>query len=87
MTRAAGTCGRTGPEHFQAAEKLLAAITVDDCCLVEGEHGNVIAAAQAHATLALAAATRDVAKGTAEAGTALSWWANDGVLPVRVVKS
>ena len=46
-----------GPEHYAAAERLLEAVTAEG--VESGEPGNVsnLAAAQVHATLALAAAT------------------------------
>ncbi len=48
----------TGPEHYKLAEALLADVTRPDGTIGSGEEGDTtIAAAQAHATLALAAAT------------------------------
>jgi hypothetical protein len=48
----------TGPEHYRAAEELLAEITNDDGTVGFGDGGEAFAAAaQVHATLALAAAT------------------------------
>lgn len=50
-----------GPEHYREAERLLAAVVGDDQspCLDDSNRivANTIAAAQVHATLALAAAT------------------------------
>lgn len=52
------TPSMTGPEHYQAAEELLADITNDDGTVSFGEGGEAfVAAAHVHATLALAAAT------------------------------
>jgi hypothetical protein len=49
----------TGPEHYREAERLLEQAEVDarDPMRKYQEDANVIAAAQVHATLALAAAT------------------------------
>lgn len=48
----------TGPEHFRAAEKYLATAASMDPMWSDDEHrASQLAAAQAHATLALAAAT------------------------------
>ncbi len=50
----------TGPEHYRRAERLMDSITrrgQGQGPVVEGGHPEVIAAAQVHATLALAAAT------------------------------
>lgn len=49
----------TGPEHYAEAERLLEQAEVDsrDPMRKYAEDANVIAAAQVHATLALAAAT------------------------------
>ncbi|MFH9072740.1 hypothetical protein [Streptomyces alboflavus] len=48
----------TGPEHYRKAQKILSAITTEHgAILVEDGTAEVIAAAQVHATLALAAAT------------------------------
>lgn len=48
----------TGPEHYKRAEELLADVTRDDGSVDFGEGGEAyVAAAQVHATLALAAAT------------------------------
>jgi hypothetical protein len=45
-----------GPEHYREAEDLLAEITNDDGSVCFGEDGEAyVAAAQVHATLALAA--------------------------------
>lgn len=49
----------TGPEHYRQAERLIAAVTLDDGHLIEDDP-NVIALAQVHATLALAAATAEL---------------------------
>lgn len=47
-----------GPEHYRRAEELLADITNDDGSVSFGDEGEAyVAAAQVHATLALAAAT------------------------------
>jgi len=47
----------TGPEHYKRAEELLAEVTMDDGSVDFGEGGEAyVAAAQVHATLALAAA-------------------------------
>ena len=53
----------TGPEHYRAAEMLIESITVPSetipqrRVLMNGDHAQVIALAQAHFTAALAAAT------------------------------
>lgn len=52
----------TGPEHFRTAELLLADVSPDGSTRPEADvssrwHASAIARAQAHATLALAAAT------------------------------
>jgi hypothetical protein len=49
----------TGPEHYAAAERLLSAITWEDGSISVGDDAAAAytAAAQVHATLALAAAT------------------------------
>jgi hypothetical protein len=53
----------TGPEHYREAERLTMAVTKPGAILPQsrvldhGDHGDVIALAQVHATLALAAAT------------------------------
>lgn len=48
----------TGPEHYREAERLVQALTGDDKAIDVGEgSAEVLAAAQVHATLALAAAT------------------------------
>ena len=53
----------TGPEHYREAERLIAEITHAGALLPQsrvlnaGDHGGVLAWAQVHATLALAAAT------------------------------
>ena len=48
----------TGPEHYQAAEQLLKQVTsLNGIVSEETRHANTIAAAQAHFTAALAAAT------------------------------
>ncbi len=52
----------TGPEHYQAAERLLAGVTLDathpdGSPVIRADEPETIAAAQVHATLALAAAT------------------------------
>jgi hypothetical protein len=47
----------TGPEHYRKAERLLAEITMGDDIVQASDTAHYIAAAQAHATLALAAAT------------------------------
>lgn len=53
----------TGPEHYRAAERLLASATIDiGAGQAEGnriEHDTQVARAQVHATLALTAATLD----------------------------
>ncbi|MGW4075921.1 hypothetical protein ACWELB_20825 [Streptomyces asiaticus] len=49
----------TGPEHYREAERLLA--EADNIAEQGGDMGEMIAAAQAHATLALAAATAQAA--------------------------
>lgn len=51
----------TGPEHYREAERLLEQAAVDsrDPMRRYVEDANVIAAAQVHATLALAAATAE----------------------------
>ena len=47
----------TGPEHYQLAEELVAECTADDGSVGVGDGGEaILAAAQVHATLALAAA-------------------------------
>jgi hypothetical protein len=50
----------TGAEHYRAAEELLASVTNVTVPAVQGQ--GVLAAAQVHATLALAASTVDVQK-------------------------
>ena len=45
----------TGPEHYAAAERLMAALSVDEAH--HRENALLLASAQVHATLALAAAT------------------------------
>ena len=48
----------TGPEHYLLAEELLAELVRDDGSVDFGDGGEAyVAAAQVHATLALAAAT------------------------------
>lgn len=47
----------TGPEHYRKAERLLAEITTDDGFVRASDIATYIAAAQVHATLAMAAAT------------------------------
>jgi hypothetical protein len=52
----------TGPEHYREAEQLTESVTIRDALsgrriLMPGDHGDVLALAQVHATLALAAAT------------------------------
>jgi hypothetical protein len=52
----------TGPEHYAAAEQLLAGVTPDathpdGSQVIRADEPETIAAAQVHATLALAAAT------------------------------
>ncbi|WP_084518046.1 hypothetical protein [Microtetraspora niveoalba] len=48
----------TGPEHYREAERLLVGCkTQDGALLIEEGTAEVLAAAQVHATLALAAAT------------------------------
>lgn len=48
----------TGPEHYREAERLLAEVATDDGGIDFGDVGDeYVAAAQVHATLALAAAT------------------------------
>ena len=52
----------TGPEHFREAERLTAVVTKPDALtghrlLNSGDHRDVLALAQVHATLSLAAAT------------------------------
>lgn len=47
----------TGPEHYRAAEQLLADVSTGGFVSDGTECANTIAAAQVHATLALAAAT------------------------------
>jgi len=52
----------TGPEHYREAERLTAVVTKPDALsgnrlLQPGDHRDVLALAQVHATLALAAAT------------------------------
>ncbi|GAA4702356.1 hypothetical protein [Streptomyces youssoufiensis] len=49
----------TGPDHFREAERLLAGCMSDGAVLVEDGTTEVLAMAQVHATLALAAATRE----------------------------
>ncbi|WP_101784262.1 hypothetical protein [Nonomuraea indica] len=46
----------TGPEHYREAERLIGAVTHRGL-LEPGDHSGVLALAQVHATLALAAAT------------------------------
>jgi hypothetical protein len=53
----------TGPEHYRRAEKLVESVTrsgkgeLEDEIVVSDGHPGIIAAAQVHAVLALAAAT------------------------------
>ena len=55
----------TGPEHYREAERLTMEVTKPGAMLPQnrvlehGEHGDVLALAQVHATLALAAATAE----------------------------
>lgn len=50
----------TGPEHYREAERLINSLKTDTGAVyVEDGNGQVSALAQVHATLALAAATRD----------------------------
>ena len=55
----------TGPEHFKEAERLINAVTKPGALLPAsrvlqpGDHGDTLALAQVHATLANAAATAD----------------------------
>lgn len=52
----------SGPDHYKRAEELLAEITRDDGSVDFGDGGEAyVAAAQVHATLALAAATAQAA--------------------------
>jgi hypothetical protein len=60
----------TGPEHYKAAEKTLA--DLDGAAVVLEEFMAAIAAAQVHATLALAAATA-TARGNADPYDWLAW--------------
>lgn len=53
----------TGQEHYTEAEDLLARVTLDGNSTPHRDQG-VIAMAQVHATLALAAATACAAEGT-----------------------
>ena len=49
-----------GPQHYREAEELLAAVTNSDGSISFGDGGEeYVAAAQVHATLALAAATAE----------------------------
>jgi hypothetical protein len=52
----------TGPEHYARAERLIAGVTMDgthpdSSAIIRNDEPETIAAAQVHATLALAAAT------------------------------
>jgi hypothetical protein len=50
----------TGPEHFREAERLIRSLKTDSGAVyIESGNDQVSAIAQVHATLALAAATRD----------------------------
>ena len=50
----------TGPEHFRVAERLIQSLkTASGAVYIESGNEQVSAIAQVHATLALAAATRD----------------------------
>ncbi|HEY3477513.1 MAG TPA: hypothetical protein VGL02_01325 [Streptomyces sp.] len=58
----------TGPEHYREAERLLTELVRDDGSLCFGDGGEAyVAAAQVHATLALAAATALASTGIGEA--------------------
>jgi hypothetical protein len=50
----------TGPWHYAEAERLIAGIT-HNRMLESGDHRDILALAQVHATLALAAATAGIA--------------------------
>lgn len=56
-----------GPAHYAEAEAALVAIQEQDGALTDAEIANVFAAAQVHATLALAAATIDRLNGAGSA--------------------
>lgn len=85
----------TGPEHYQEAERLLATAYDGNITSYEGENPEAsrsIAEAQAHATLALAAATAlsspvedDLAGLTVEEYDA--WFAAAGTRPGRARKA
>ncbi|WP_055589334.1 hypothetical protein [Peterkaempfera griseoplana] len=75
----------TGPQHYTEAESFLRACTTSDGALIVGEDTHVLlAAAQVHATLALAAATATAAPldGEADSGMppadAKAWYAAVG---------
>lgn len=58
----------SGPQHYAEAERLLSFAMLDDTYVDTGNAGEAtLAAAQVHATLALAAATIEVADITAGA--------------------
>lgn len=70
----------TGPEHYRAAERLLASATIDiGAGQAEGnriEHDTQVARAQVHATLALTAATldaEDIRNGSIRDDTSVEW--------------
>lgn len=73
-----------GPDHYRRAEELLADITNDDGSVGFGDGGEAyVAAAQVHATLALAAATALVANEDPPPSDAHAWWLAAGTKPEK----
>lgn len=62
----------TGPEHYREAERLVTTVR-DSGGAVVGGVVNVLAAAQVHATLALAAATVTTAEARGPGDVPLDW--------------
>jgi len=66
-----------GPEHYQEAERLLTQAAPPRRGYARGnepdQHPDPLAAAQVHATLALAAATMDVARATSNSVVSAGW--------------
>ncbi len=61
----------TGPEHYAAAERCIAIAEQDDCSPVDADA--FLREAQAHATLALVAATASAARGRMADATRAAW--------------
>lgn len=69
----------TGPEHYREAEKLLA---LDEVIHKEGgDPGDILQAAQVHATLALAAATVGLSSRAGSTSKDDSEWRDAAVTP------